>query len=123
MNKRTAVLATFLAVVFASLAGAGVASAQSARTLKGQWNDGQYSGSLQFSFQDSWEKGLLELWCQRGGTRVDFVLKSQSGEVRAYEVVKDSWPNNCGVESFTIRSNAKGGGTATLPPRIKPRSR
>lgn len=98
-----------IAMFFAFACVSEDAPAQSAQVLKGYWNDGQYSGSLQFSFKDGWKTGLLELWCGRGGTRVDFVIKIQSGDGRAYEVVKDSWPNSCGVDSFNIRPDAKGG--------------
>lgn len=99
-----------LIAVFFALAGvAENASTQSAKTLNGWWNDGQYSGSLQLSFHKGWENGRFELWCSRGLTHVDFILKSQSGDERGYDIVKDSWPNSCGVDSFSIRPDAKGG--------------
>lgn len=106
MNKIVAVL---LFLVFTSLAGAAeTASAQSAQVLKGHWSDGNSSGSLQISFQDGWGAGLFELWCHRGGTRINFILKLQSGDTRVYNVVNDSSPNSCGVDSFTIQPDGSG---------------
>ena len=105
MNKIVAMLLSFL--VFASFVCAETALAQSAKVLKGHWSDGNSSGSLQISFQNGWNAGLFELWCHRGGTRVNFVLK-QSSDARVYVVVNDSSPNSCGVESFTIQPDGSG---------------
>lgn len=106
MNKIVTILSF---IVFASFAVAGTASAQSAQVLKGRWHDSLGgSNTLEISFQDGWKTGRLELWCSRGLTRVDFVNADLQSSDRVYNVTKNSYPNSCGVDSFTIQPDGSG---------------